>query len=56
LQQKEEMQEDFERQIVMIKQNHSKVMQDLNEEYSVKYKEDVFRLEKGKEEKDELMR
>lgn len=50
------MQEDFERQIAIIKQNHTKVVRELNEEYTSKYKDDLHRLEKGKEEKEELVR
>lgn len=50
------MQEDFERQIAIIKQNHTKVVRELNEEYTNKYREDLHKLEKGKEEKDELMK
>ena len=56
LHQKEEMQEDFERQMVLMKQSHSKAVQDLSEDYESKYKEEVSRIEKGREEKDDLMR
>ncbi len=55
LQSKEEMQDDFERQISIIKQNHSKITQELGEEYSTKYHEDAMKIEKSKEEKEELV-